>query len=728
MKKILSIVMCMAIVFSAFAIQANATQSRSYNFSTNYTLTGNPAYDIVAIAQAQNGRTQGQLGYTEAWCADFVGDCALLAGQTSAVPTHGAVSSLYSNVVNAGGWIVSSPQTGDLAFYKDSYGFCHAGIMVDSLYMISGNMWTSGSSKVETWKYTQYNSGSYASVTFVRPDYKSNGPHTQPSNPWIKASTSSLFLGESISFTFGADNATSYKITIKHLNDIVKEEDNVKSGVTYTFTEEGSYTANITAKNNTSSVTSNSINFYIVNSYNLGQFFITKLNNPISGYYVASEQCSSTNSTPNVYLSSIESNPNNEWKFIRQDNGSYKVINRISNLCLSVSSSDATNGTNICCITDGNKDNQMWYIRKNISGYALVPKVKLSSVLSITGNDSIYGDCIYDGANITVFENDSVQSQRFVFEYTVSPIEEWIEIDKTTATSKEKIKFNFADSDYAKSYTLHVDFRDGTSFEKNINPKEELSFNKSGLHNAYIIYNLEDGTKIQTKTISFYNILVHDFGENFKAKIKNTSSNFYIASVETSFDYNNVIIASENYNSNNIWRFERQYDGSYKITNEKTGLLLDLYGSSLDNQTNIITNYNNNSETQCWFITSNINGYALAPKNDYTKYLSVFENDTIYWYGEHADGVNIVLFELDNVESQRFNFEIITLKGDVNNDGIINSSDALMVLQTAVGKISFTSEQTLTADVNGNGERDATDALLILQRVVGKITKVPVEG
>ena len=188
MKKILSVVLCMAMMLGVFVVApigVSATQSRSYNFSTNYTLTGNPALDIVAIAQAQNGKTQGQLGYTEAWCADFVGDCALLAGQSSAVPTHGAVSSLYSNVINAGGWIVSSPQTGDLAFYKDSYGFCHAGIMVDSLYMISGNMWTSGSSKVETWKYTQYNSGSYVSVTFVKPNYISSGPHTHSYDTFV---------------------------------------------------------------------------------------------------------------------------------------------------------------------------------------------------------------------------------------------------------------------------------------------------------------------------------------------------------------------------------------------------------------------------------------------------------------------------------------------------------------------------------------------------------------
>ena len=552
--------------------------------------------------------------------------------------------------------------------------------------------------------------------------------HTGPHSPWIKLSADSLFLGESISFTFGATNATSYKITVKHLDEIVKEEDNVKSGVSYTFTEEGSYTAYITAKNGSSSVTSETVNFYIVNSYNLGSYFITKLNNPASGFYVASEEYSSTNQTANVYLASPTSNSNNEWKFIRQNDGSYKVINLLSNHCLSVSSTDTKNGTNICCLPDNNEDNQRWYIRKNMDGYALVPKTILSSDLSITGNGSIYGDCIFDGANITLYENDSVQSQRFVFEYTVQPIEKWIKIDKTKATSKEKIKFEFNGSTYAKSYTLHVDFRDGSTFEKNIQPGEELSFDKSGQCNAYIIYTLEDATKLYTETVSFYNMLVHDFGQSFRAKIKNTASNFYVASTKITSNYCNIIIASQSYNDNNIWRFDRQEDGSYRITNEKTGLLLDLYGGSLDNKTNIIANYSSNAETQRWFITSNMDGYALAPKNDYTKYLSVFENDTIWWYGEHTDGASIVLYELDNVQSQRFEFEKTFTYGDCNENGEIDATDALLILRAVVGKTIFTDEQKTTSDVDGDGEVSATDALLILKKIVGKVDRFPVEG
>ena len=45
----------------------------------------------------------------------------------------------------------------------------------------------------------------------------------------------------------------------------------------------------------------------------------------------------------------------------------------------------------------------------------------------------------------------------------------------------------------------------------------------------------------------------------------------------------------------------------------------------------------------------------------------------------------------------------------------------------AVGKFQPTEEQAKAANVDGEGEVTATDALLILQYVVGKIDKFPVE-
>ena len=120
------------------------TQSKTSGFSSNYTLNGVGANDMVAIALAQEGRTGSQIGYTEEWCANFVSDCAILAGQTAAVPQHGHVASLYDNVIAAGGKVVTSnPQPGDLCFINWNGGTSMG--HVEIVYSVSGsNVYTIG--------------------------------------------------------------------------------------------------------------------------------------------------------------------------------------------------------------------------------------------------------------------------------------------------------------------------------------------------------------------------------------------------------------------------------------------------------------------------------------------------------------------------------------------------------------------------------------------------------
>lgn len=60
--------------------------------------------------------------------------------------------------------------------------------------------------------------------------------------------------------------------------------------------------------------------------------------------------------------------------------------------------------------------------------------------------------------------------------------------------------------------------------------------------------------------------------------------------------------------------------------------------------------------------------------------------------------------------------------GDVNADGLCNSTDARMVLQHAVEKSVLSEEVTSFADVNGDGAVDSTDARTVLQYAVGKGT------
>ena len=61
--------------------------------------------------------------------------------------------------------------------------------------------------------------------------------------------------------------------------------------------------------------------------------------------------------------------------------------------------------------------------------------------------------------------------------------------------------------------------------------------------------------------------------------------------------------------------------------------------------------------------------------------------------------------------------------GDVNKDGKINSTDALLALQSSVGSKTLTAEQKTLADVNKDKVVNSVDALKILQYSVGIITK-----
>ena len=68
-----------------------------------------------------------------------------------------------------------------------------------------------------------------------------------------------------------------------------------------------------------------------------------------------------------------------------------------------------------------------------------------------------------------------------------------------------------------------------------------------------------------------------------------------------------------------------------------------------------------------------------------------------------------------------------TSYGDVDNDGEINSFDALLILQASTGLVKLTSEQEVNANVNNDDNINSADALLVLSRAVGLISIFPVE-
>ncbi len=61
--------------------------------------------------------------------------------------------------------------------------------------------------------------------------------------------------------------------------------------------------------------------------------------------------------------------------------------------------------------------------------------------------------------------------------------------------------------------------------------------------------------------------------------------------------------------------------------------------------------------------------------------------------------------------------------GDIDADGRVTSTDAILVIRYALGSLSqqLTSEQIVVADVNNDGVLNSTDALLIMRKALGMV-------
>ena len=176
-----------------FPLNVFATQSRTENFDKSYSLGNNQVDNLVNVAQKQIGKRKSELGYTEAWCADFVCDCAKLTGMANNIipynyGSRGACTSLYNYMLNnCSARSVSSREKGDIIFYYCSGcgRYVHTGIVLDGTYSIEGN-YGGKVTKVQN-SYTDSAGHKMSSGTitrrYLRPNYGSNS-HQSNHNPY----------------------------------------------------------------------------------------------------------------------------------------------------------------------------------------------------------------------------------------------------------------------------------------------------------------------------------------------------------------------------------------------------------------------------------------------------------------------------------------------------------------------------------------------------------------
>ena len=159
-----------------------AEQSHTENFNKTYSLGSNQAENLVNVALKQVGKTEANLGYTEAWCADFVCDCAKLTGMADNIipynyASRAACTYLYNYMLkNCSAKEVSSRQKGDIVFYYCSGcgRYVHTGIVLDGTYTIEGNYGGKVTQVKSAYKDKAGHTLASGTITrrYLRPNYK----------------------------------------------------------------------------------------------------------------------------------------------------------------------------------------------------------------------------------------------------------------------------------------------------------------------------------------------------------------------------------------------------------------------------------------------------------------------------------------------------------------------------------------------------------------------------
>ena len=135
-----------------------------------------------------------------------------------------------------------------------------------------------------------------------------------------------------------------------------------------------------------------------------------------------------------------------------------------------------------------------------------------------------------------------------------------------------------------------------------------------------------------------------DLGNDFYAFIINTSMWKHLT-VEKNL---NIVIRSEksHYCADQVFKFEKQVDGSYKIISTANGYCLDVSNASKDSGANVGVYPSNDTDAQRWYIYGSSSQYSLSPKcSDCV--LDIYS-------GSSDEGTNVQMFSSNNSFAQKF--------------------------------------------------------------------------
>lgn len=321
-------------------------------------------------------------------------------------------------------------------------------------------------------------------------------------------------------------------------------------------------------------------------------------------------------STNNVIMHNENGYAEQIWRFTKNADGSYKIINCKTGYALDRGGSD----NNVYVSPDCGNDYQSWYIYGESGAYFFKPR-NSDNVMDISGGS------VEDGANVGMFEWNGTTAQKFQ------------------------------------------------------------------------IWKLDTWTNLG---------LIQNVGTNFYAYLINVYAWKHI----TNENNDNVLMRNETAYAEQVWKFIRNDDGSYKIVNCKTGKVIDWD----DKSGNVYVNSDNGNDFQKWYIYGESGAYILKPKNS-SCVLDITS-------GSVSDGANVQIYDWNGTTAQKFQIWRLDdykpiVYGDLNSDNTLTTADAVLLQRYLLQERTLTQSQWQTADLNADGTVNGFDLALLRQKLVG---------
>ncbi len=321
-------------------------------------------------------------------------------------------------------------------------------------------------------------------------------------------------------------------------------------------------------------------------------------------------------STNNVIMHNENGYAEQIWRFTKNADGSYKIINCKTGYALDRGGSD----NNVYVSPDCGNDYQSWYIYGESGAYFFKPR-NSDNVMDISGGS------VEDGANVGMFEWNGTTAQKFQ------------------------------------------------------------------------IWKLDTWTNLG---------LIQNVGTNFYAYLINVYAWKHI----TNENNDNVLMRNETAYAEQVWKFIRNDDGSYKIVNCKTGKVIDWD----DKSGNVYVNSDNGNDFQKWYIYGESGAYILKPKNS-SCVLDITS-------GSVSDGANVQIYDWNGTTAQKFQIWRLDdykpiVYGDLNSDNTLTTADAVLLQRYLLQERTLTQSQWQTAELNADGTVNGFDLALLRQKLVG---------